>query len=58
MSEYSEYQDAAREKGHKKAGPGGENGNGNISGCMVVAPVPAAVAMAAVLLLMKGRPRR
>lgn len=55
MSEYSEYQDAAREKGHKKAGPGGENGNGNISGCMVVAPVPAAVVAAALLLIRRSR---
>ncbi len=47
MSAYEEYQEKATEKGHKKAGPGGDQGNGKTSGCMVVAPVAALSALAA-----------
>lgn len=55
MSEYSEYGAKASEKGHKKPGPGAENSSGQSSGCMVVAPVPAAVIAAALLLIRRSR---
>lgn len=55
MSEYSEYGSKASEKGHKKAGPGGDEGNGQSSGCMVVAPLPAVIAAAALLLIRRCR---
>ncbi|WP_432094080.1 hypothetical protein [Streptomyces sp. bgisy100] len=53
MSDYKEYSDRAEVKGHRKPGPGGDQGNGTSSGCMVVAPIPAILAGVAVLVLQK-----
>lgn len=50
MSDYSEYQDKAGEKGRKKPGPGGDMGSGQTSGCMVVAPVAVLLLAAAVMI--------
>ncbi|MEU0807028.1 hypothetical protein [Streptomyces sp. NPDC005970] len=50
MSDYSEFQDKAEEKGRKKPGPGGDMGNGQTSGCMVVAPVAVLLLATAVLI--------
>jgi len=58
VSEYSEYGSKAGEKGHKKPGPGGDEGNGNTSGCMVVAPLPALLLAATVGLALRRKGRR
>ncbi|MET8010435.1 hypothetical protein ABZU86_17965 [Streptomyces sp. NPDC005271] len=50
MSDYSEYQDKAQEKGRKKPGPGGDMGSGQTSGCMVVAPTAVLLWAAAVMM--------
>ncbi|MEU5101477.1 MULTISPECIES: hypothetical protein [unclassified Streptomyces] len=50
MSDYSEFQDKAQEKGRKKPGPGGDMGNGQTSACMVVAPVAVLLLATAVLI--------
>ncbi|MET8180434.1 hypothetical protein [Streptomyces sp. NPDC005336] len=50
VSEYGEYKDKAKEQGHKKPGPGGDQGSGETSGCMVVAPVALLLVAAAVLI--------
>ncbi|MFD7505132.1 hypothetical protein [Streptomyces sp. NPDC059850] len=47
MSDYKEYGDKAQEKGRKKPGPGGDMGNGQTSGCMVMAPVAVVLLWAA-----------
>lgn len=52
MSEYSEYGAKAAKGGHKKPGPGGDEGNGGSSGCMV-ATAPAAVVLAGIALAWK-----
>lgn len=51
VSQYREYEDKAQEHGHKKPGPGGDQGNGETSGCMVVAPVAALLLAAAALMI-------
>ncbi len=53
MGQYGEYQDKDSEKGRKEPDPGGDQGNGQISGCMVVAPA-VALLVAAVALIRRG----
>ncbi|WP_432093613.1 hypothetical protein [Streptomyces sp. bgisy100] len=50
MSTYSEYEDKAGKRGRKKPGPGGDQGNGQTSGCMVVAPVAGLLLVAAAMI--------
>lgn len=49
MSQYEEYQGKADEHGRRKPGPGGDQGSGQTSGCMVIAAVAATVVALSVI---------
>lgn len=51
MSDYKEYEDKAQERGRRRPGPGGDQGNGQTSGCMVMAPVAVVLLWAATTMM-------